>query len=56
MVVYSDEIVRVVWNESATFNVFVGSKNVDVFTCYDVAGNPDAARKLALDHIKDSFN
>lgn len=37
-VVYADkaEEVYIVWNRSATFNLWVGEHNVDCFTVYDV--------------------
>ena len=44
--------VTVVWNKSATFNVYLFGKEVDVFTSYD-APNVDMAREVIGDWLKE---
>jgi hypothetical protein len=38
VIVYADKETEtyIVWNQSATFNIWVGNNNVDCFTVYDV--------------------
>jgi hypothetical protein len=44
--------VTVVWNKSATFNVYLFGKEVDVFTNYS-APNVDMAREVIGDWLKE---
>lgn len=46
MIVYhsSFDNLRIEWNESATWNVFYGRKNVDCFTQYGVTNRIHAGR------------
>ena len=48
-----DNTLVIVWNGSATFNVFMDSTEVDVFTQYDVATVSEAVA-AAQSHIDDA--
>ncbi len=50
--VYKEGPLRVEWNGSATFNIFDGKNNVDVWTTYDV-NTKEEAEKVAREHMSD---
>lgn len=46
MIVYHSHFdnLRIEWNESATYNVYYGQKNVDCFTNYNARNRIEAGR------------
>jgi hypothetical protein len=55
MITYKDETFTVVWNESATFNVYDNEtkENVDCFTVYDCS--PQQAHDFSYEHITEYY-
>ncbi len=55
MITYKDETLTVIWNESATFNVYDNETkdNIDCFTVYDC--NPQQAHDSSYEHITEYY-
>ncbi len=56
MITYKDETITVIWNESATFNVYDNETkdNIDCFTVYDC--NPQQAHDSSYEHIVEYYH
>ncbi|MBF84559.1 MAG: hypothetical protein CL489_08805 [Acidobacteria bacterium] len=61
-IVYTDDIVRITWNGSSTFNIYRLSYdgaywiNIDVFTVYfDDSDKLEKAKNIAKNHMKEIY-